>query len=59
MAQGNEDLQEMIALNLPRMDDTFFSVLTNAAEAEATRNPAISARLITLARTLLPLRTLI
>ena len=59
MAKSNDDLQEQIALNLSRMDDTFFSVLMNAAEAEATRNPAVSAHLMTLAQTLLPLRTLI
>jgi hypothetical protein len=59
MAGSNEKLQELIALNLPRMDDVFFSVLTDAAEAEATRNPAVSARLMALAQTLLPLRTLI
>jgi hypothetical protein len=58
-AESNEDLQKLIALNLSRMDDTFFSVLTDAAQAEATRNPAVSAHLMSLAQTLLPLRTLI
>jgi hypothetical protein len=59
MAESNEDLQKLIGLNLPRMDDTFFSVLTDAAETESARNPAIGERLISLAQTLLPLRTLI
>jgi hypothetical protein len=59
MAGSNDELQELIALNLPRMDDTFFSVLTDAAEAELVRNPAVGDRLMSLAQTLLPLRTLI
>jgi hypothetical protein len=59
VAESNEDLQKLIALNLPRMDDTFFAVLTDAAEAESVRNPAVSQRLMSLAQTLLPLRTLI
>lgn len=59
MAASNEELQKLISLNLPRMDDTFFSVLTDAAEAESVRNPAVGARLMSLAQTLLPLRTLI
>ncbi len=59
VAGSNEDLQKLIALNLPRMDDTFFSVLTDAAEAESMRNPAVSEHLMALAQTLLPLRTLI
>jgi hypothetical protein len=59
VAGSNEELQELIALNLPRMDDTFFSVLTDAAQAESGRNPAMSARLLSLAQILLPLRTLI
>ena len=59
MAESNTELQSLISLNLPRMDDTFFSVLTDAAEAESARNPAVSARLLVLAQTLLPLRTLI
>jgi hypothetical protein len=41
------------------MDDRFFSVLTMAVEAEKSRNPALAARLESLAQTLLPLRTLI
>jgi hypothetical protein len=44
---------------LAEMDSTFFAVLVKAAEAEATRNPALGARLSSLAQTLLPLRTLI
>jgi hypothetical protein len=59
VAGSNEELQELIALNLPRMDDTFFSVLTDAAEAESMQNPAVGVRLMSLAQTLLPLRTLI
>ena len=59
MAESNAELQSLISLNLPRMDDIFFSVLTDAAEAESVRNPAVSARLFVLAQTLLPLRTLI
>ena len=59
MAGSNEELQALIALNLPRMDDSFFSVLTDAAEAESERNPVVSARLTVLAQALLPLRTLI
>jgi hypothetical protein len=59
MAESNAELQSLISLNLPRMDDIFFSVLTDAAEAESARNPAVSARLLVLAQTLLPLRTLI
>jgi hypothetical protein len=59
MAESNEELQELISLNLPRMDETFFAVLTDAAEAESSRNPAVGARLTALAQTLLPLRTLI
>jgi len=41
------------------MDSTFFAVLAEAAEAEASRNPALGARLASLAQALLPLRTLI
>jgi hypothetical protein len=59
VAGSNEDLQKLIALNLPRMDDTFFAVLTDAAEAEMARNPVVAERLMSLAQTLLPLRTLI
>jgi hypothetical protein len=58
-AGSNDDLQKLIALNLPRMDDTFFSVLTDAAEVELARNPDIGERLMSLAQVLLPLRTLI
>lgn len=57
---GNQgELQQLISLNLPQMDSTFFAVLTEAAEVESARNPAIGARLASLAQTLLPLRTLI
>jgi hypothetical protein len=59
VAEDQEALQSLITLNLPRMDNTFFAVLSEAAEAEAERNPAIAARLTSLAQTLLPLRTLI
>ncbi len=58
-AESQEELQNRIALHLPQMDSTFFAVLTEAAEVESTRNPAIGARLTSLAQTLLPLRTLI
>jgi ABC-type sugar transport system substrate-binding protein len=59
MAESQEALQELIAVNLPQMDNTFFAVLSEATEAEAERNPAVAARLASLAQTLLPLRTLI
>jgi hypothetical protein len=59
LAQSNEDLQELIGRHLPQMDDTFFAVLAEAVEAESAHNPAIGARLASLAQTLLPLRTLI
>ncbi len=59
MAEDQEALQKLITVNLPRMDNTFFAVLSEAAEAEVERNPAIAARLASLAQTLLPLRTLI
>jgi hypothetical protein len=58
-ASSQEELQQLIAIHLPDMDSTFFAVLTEAAEVESTRNPAIGARLASLAQTLLPLRTLI
>ena len=58
-AQSQEELNELIGLHLPQMDNTFFAVLTEAAVVEASRNPAIGARLESLAQTLLPLRTLI
>jgi ABC-type sugar transport system substrate-binding protein len=59
MADSQESLQNLIAVNLSRMDNTFFAVLSEAAEAEAARNPALAARLASLAQILLPLRTLI
>ena len=59
LAESNEELQDLIARHLPRMDDTFFAVLTEAAAVESARNPAVGARLTSLAQTLLPLRTLI
>jgi ABC-type sugar transport system substrate-binding protein len=59
MADSQEALQKLIAVNLPQMDNTFFKVLSEAAEAESARNPAVAARLASLAQTLLPLRTLI
>lgn len=59
LANSQEELQTLISLNLPRMDNTFFAVLTEAAEVELVRNPAVGERLTALARTLLPLRTLI
>lgn len=59
MAEDQEALQKLIAVHLPHMDNTFFAVLSQAAEAEAERNPAVAARLDSLAQTLLPLRTLI
>lgn len=59
LAESNEDLQELIGRYLPQMDETFFAVLAEAADAESAHNPAISARLASLAQTLLPLRTLI
>jgi ABC-type sugar transport system substrate-binding protein len=59
LADSQEELQKLIALHLPRMDNTFFSVLNEAANAEANRNPALGERLTALAQTLLPLRTLI
>jgi len=59
MAEDQEALQKLIATHLPRMDNTFFAVLSEAAAAESERNPAVAARLSSLAQTLLPLRTLI
>jgi hypothetical protein len=59
LAGSPEELQRLIGLNLPRMDHTFFAVLAEAAEVETARNPAVGARLASLAQTLLPLRTLI
>jgi hypothetical protein len=58
-ASDNEELQILISRHLPRMDNTFFSVLTMAADVEQERNPAVAARLASLAQALLPLRTLI
>lgn len=59
IAESQEALQRLIAVHLPRMDSTFFAVLSEAAAAESERNPALAARLASLAQTLLPLRTLI
>jgi hypothetical protein len=59
LAESQAELQKLIAVHLPEMDSTFFAVLVEAAEAEATRNPALGARLSSLAQALLPLRTLI
>jgi hypothetical protein len=59
MAGSEEELQQLISVHLPQMDNTFFSVLTEAAAAESARNPAVGARLTSLAQVLLPLRTLI
>ena len=50
LAESNEELQELIARLLPRMDDTFFAVLTEAAEVESARNPAVGARRFPCAR---------
>jgi hypothetical protein len=58
-AENEEELQKLIGIYLPQMDSTFFAVLTEAAEVESKRNPAVGARLESLAQTLLPLRTLI
>jgi ABC-type sugar transport system substrate-binding protein len=58
-AESQEELQKLIAVHLPEMDSTFFAVLAEAAQAEAARNPALGARLTSLAQALLPLRTLI
>jgi hypothetical protein len=59
LAKDQEELQTLIGVHLPQMDNTFFAVLTEAAEVESARNPALGARLTSLAQTLLPLRTLI
>jgi hypothetical protein len=59
LAQDEEELQRLIGVYLPQMDNVFFAVLAEAAEVESVRNPAVGARLTSLARTLLPLRTLI
>jgi len=59
LAESQEELQNLISIHLPQMDSTFFAVLTEAAEIESDRNPAVGARLTSLAQTLLPLRTLI
>ena len=59
LAESQKELQSRIAIYLPQMDSTFFAVLTGAAEVESWRNPALGARLTSLAQTLLPLRTLI
>lgn len=59
LAANNDELQQLIGLHLPEMDEDFFGVLTKAAEVESARNPEVGARLTSLAQTLLPLRTLI
>ena len=59
LAQDEEELQGLIGVYLPQMDNVFFAVLTEAAEVESVRNPAVGARLASLAQVLLPLRTLI
>ncbi|MGD8462871.1 MAG: hypothetical protein PVI09_03305 [Anaerolineae bacterium] len=59
LAGSEEELQKLIGRYLPQMDNTFFAVLTEAAQVESVRNPAVGARLESLAQTLLPLRTLI
>jgi hypothetical protein len=59
LAENQEELQKLIGIHLPQMDNTFFAVLTEAAEVESARNPAVGDRLTSLARALLPLRTLI
>jgi hypothetical protein len=59
VAENEEELQKLIGIYLPQMDNTFFAVLTEAAEVESERNPQVGARLESLAQTLLPLRTLI
>lgn len=59
LAENQEELQRLIAEGLPQLDSVFFAVLTQAAQAESERNPALGARLTSLAQTLLPLRTLI
>jgi len=59
LAPGQEELQALISQRLPQMDHTFFAVLTEAAEAESARHTTLGQRLTTLARMLLPLRTLI
>ena len=59
LAESQDALQSLIARHLPQMDNTFFAVLTEAAEIESVRSPAVGARLTALAQTLLPLRTLI
>jgi hypothetical protein len=58
-AETQDELQRLIGVHLPQMDNAFFAVLTEAAEVESTRNPAVGARLTSLAQMLLPLRTLI
>jgi hypothetical protein len=59
LADSNEALQKLISLHLSNMDEEFFAVLAKAAEVESVRNPAVGARLTSLAQALLPLRTLI
>ncbi len=59
LAGSREELQKLIAVHLSEMDNTFFALLSEAARVESVRNPAVGARLTALARTLLPLRTLI
>ncbi len=59
LAENQEALQKLIGRHLSQMDHTFFAVLTEAAEVESRRNPAVGQALSALAQTLLPLRTLI
>jgi len=59
LAESPEELQKLIGFHLPGMDNTFFAVLSEAAASESVRNPAVGARLQSLAQALLPLRTLI
>ena len=58
-ASDQEALQNLISIHLPRMDATFFSVLVQAAESETARGSEVGLQLESLARVLIPLRTLI
>jgi hypothetical protein len=58
-ASDQKAVQKLIAIHLPRMDATFFSVLAQAAESESARGSAVAPQLESLAGVLLPLRTLI
>lgn len=59
LAEDQSELQERIALHLPRMDHDFFGLLVQLSELESARNPVVGAKLASLAQVLLPLRTLI